>query len=261
MAKIYENYFNPKSVADRYLKGRPQYHSFVIGKIKETLEIDNKFSSVLDIGCGTGFSSIVLKEIAENVIGIDLSEEMLRLAVKENKVEYILSSAEFLPFEKDKFDLITISQAIHWIDREMFFAEADRVLKSKSFIVVYDNYFTGQIDGTLEFNDWYRERFLQNFPLPPRDRRKFETESENPKDFVLIKEEWHENLIDFSKEELIDFLLTITNVVNHIENGSQSIQEVSKWLKTELKLFFPENKKQPFIFNAPIWYLNQIRNF
>ena len=257
MNKIYENYFNPKTVAERYLKGRPQYHSFVIGKIKEFLKLDKNLSFALDVGCGTGFSSAALKEISENVIGLDISAEMLGLAKRKKGVEYILASAENLPFCACKFDLITVSQAIHWIDKYKFFDEANRILKRKGWIIAYDNYFLGQIPDNRDFNDWYKEEFLKNFPIPPRAKLSFETESRNPKDFVLIREDWHENTIELSAQEVIDFLITLSNVIALVENGAQSIEEVKQWITEGVTPFFSENERKQFAFKAPVWYLRQ----
>jgi ubiquinone/menaquinone biosynthesis C-methylase UbiE len=257
MSKIYENYFNPKTVAERYLKGRPQYHSFMIGKIKEFLSIRKPFEFALDVGCGTGFSSIALREISEQVVGVDLSVEMVDLAIKKNGVEYIVSSAENLPFFDKNFDLITVSQAIHWIDRNKFFAEADRVLKPGSFIIAYDNYFLGKIPDNPDFNVWFKERFLRKFPTPPRTRKDFDKVSKNPKGFVLVKEEWYENTIELSKQNVVDYLITITNVIDRVENGGETIKEVSNWLVDEIEHFFIDIEKNKFVFTAPIWYLRQ----
>lgn len=73
----------------------------------------------------------------------------------------------------------------------------------------------------------------------------------------MIKEEWHENTIEFSKQELIDFLITITNVINAVEKGKKSINDVSDWLADELENIFAKDKKRKFVFTAPIWYLKQ----
>lgn len=257
MGKIYENYFNPRAVAERYLKGRPQYHSFVIGKIKEFLKLDRNLSLALDIGCGTGFSSVALKAISETVIGLDISAEMLSLAKKKKSIEYILASAENLPLCAGKFDLITVSQAIHWFDRRKFFDEAGRILKPGSRIVAYDNYFLGQMPDNPAFSDWYKEEFLKKFPTPPRAELSFETKSENPKDFVLIEENWHENIIEFSAKEIVDFLITLTNVIAFVENGELSIEEAKQWIAEGIKPFFNKNERKRFTFSSPIWCLRQ----
>ena len=118
---------------------------------------------------------------------------MIGLAIKKKGVEYIVSSAESLPLCENKFDLITVSQAIHWIDRNKFFIQADRILKPNSFIIAYDNYFLGKISDNPDFNIWYKETFLQHYPIPPRAKRDFDKTSENSERFCFGKEEWYEN--------------------------------------------------------------------
>ena len=59
----------------------------------------------LDVGCGTGQSTVVLAEIAERIIGIDPSADMLRAATPHPKVEYREAAAEHTPFSDGQFDL------------------------------------------------------------------------------------------------------------------------------------------------------------
>jgi ubiquinone/menaquinone biosynthesis C-methylase UbiE len=256
MRETYKNYFAPQTAAERYAKGRPRFHSFVIGKIREFFAPRKSFDLALDVGCGTGLSSVALKEISEKVVGIDVSAAMLGQAKKKHRIEYLLASAENLPFGAGKFDLITISQAIHWVDKEKFFAEADRVLKPDSLIAAYDNYFQGQMLGNPGFNDWYKNEFLEKYPVPPRGRRAFDTASENKQDFVLKREEFNENTLEFSAQELVDYLVTISNVIARVENGTEPIEEVYEWLTKSIKPFFDETVKK-FTFINPIWYLRR----
>jgi len=54
---------------------------------------------------------------------------MLALAPKLANVVYQEADAEDLPFEEEKFDLITVGLAFHWFDQKRFLREAWRVLK------------------------------------------------------------------------------------------------------------------------------------
>lgn len=256
MKETYKNYFGPKTAAERYAKGRPHFHSFVVENIRKFLALEKSLNLALDVGCGTGLSSIALKGISEKVVGIDISAGMISQAPKAERIEYLLASAENLPFGDGQFDLITISQAIHWVDKEKFFVEAGRVLKSDSIIIAYDNYFQGQMLDTPIFNDWYRGEFLENYPVPPRGRRAFDRASENLNDFVLKHEEFNENTLEFSAEEIVNYLVTISNVIAQVENGTRPIEEVYEWLTKSIKPFFNENRKK-FTFINPIWYLRR----
>ncbi len=117
------NFFSPKTAAERYAKGRPFFHRLVIRRAKDFLPDDKLLPLALDVGCGTGLSTVALKEIAENIIGTDISPEMIMLAPKDKDIAYVVSDAENLPFNENEFNLITISQAVHWLNRKKFFSK------------------------------------------------------------------------------------------------------------------------------------------
>ena len=81
---------------------------------------------------------------------------------------------------------------------------------------------------------------------------------ENAKDFVLKHEEFNENTLEFSAEELVNYLVTISNVIALVENGTQPIKEVFDRLTKSITPFFNGTVKK-FAFINPIWYLR--RNF
>lgn len=258
MKETYKNYFGRKTAAERYASGRPRFHSFAIGKIKNFLALEKSLVTALDVGCGTGLSSVALKTISAKVVGVDISFEMLAQADEANGIEYLQASAENLPFGKEVFDLLTISQAIHWIDKEKFFVEAGRILKKDSIIAAYDNYFQGEMLGESKFNNWYKNEFLKKYPVPPRGKRAFERTSEIATDFVLEHEESNENTLEFSAKQLVDYLVTITNVIAAVENGDEPLEEVYEWLTRGVEPFFDNGRKE-FTFINPVWFLR--RNF
>lgn len=254
------NYFSPKSAAKRYAKGRPYFHPIIVKRIKEFLSITNPLSSALDVGCGTGLSTVALKELAQTVVGVDASAEMIALAPEESGVKYFVAPAENLPFGENEFNLITLSQVFHWLDRDKFLAEASRVLRTDGWLIAYDNYFSGQMVENPEFQVWYREEYREKYSSPPRAKITFAPENTNPFGFHLLKEEWYENIIEFSLEELLDYLVTQSNVIAAVEGGTEEIEETRRWLRNGLKQLFRSSKKERFLFNAPIWYLNAPHN-
>ena len=251
------NFFSPKTAAARYAKGRPFFHPLIIRRAKEFLSLKKTLPVALDVGCGTGLSTVALREIAENVVGTDVSREMIAFAPKDKSIAYLVSDAENLPFDKNKFNLITISQAIHWLDKKRFFAEAKRVLKKKGWLIVYDNYFSGQMPGDTRFQNWHKELFLEKYPTPPRNWASFTGEETEKEGFALLGHERIENIIGFSHEELTDFLLTLTNVIAAVEGGQEEITNVKFWLAENLKPFFKDTAEVNILFNAPIWFLRR----
>jgi len=250
------NYFSPKSAAQRFAKGRPYFHPIIVERIKDFLSISKPLSSALDVGCGTGLSTIALKEVAKSVVGLDASAEMIALAPEENGVKYFVAPTESLPFDENEFDLITLSQVFHWLDRDKFLAEANRVLRPDGWLVAYDNYFSGQMIENQDFQLWYREEYLKKYSTPPRAKITFTSENTNPSGFHLLKEEWYENTIEFSLEGLVDYLVTQSNVIAVVEGGTEEIEETRMWLTEGLRHLFRSSKKEKSLFNAPIWYLN-----
>ncbi|MFA7708583.1 MAG: class I SAM-dependent methyltransferase [archaeon] len=84
---------------------------------EDTNNNQSKDISILDIGCGTGFSLEFLKVKGyKNLVGIEPAREMLKIT-KEKKFESYLGGFENLPKEikHRKFDLIISVSALQWI--------------------------------------------------------------------------------------------------------------------------------------------------
>ena len=81
---------------------------------------DLSSKSVLDLGCGYGENCMEFIRLgAEHVVGVDLSEKMLKVAKTENKekgIDYICMGMENISVLNEKFDLIVSSLAIHYIE-------------------------------------------------------------------------------------------------------------------------------------------------
>ena len=165
------SYFNSESVAEGYATNRPYFHPLVMNKIRDYLHLGSKVKSALDVGCGAGLSTIALLELADKVIGVDSSQEMIDAAIQKENVRYYLSRAEDLVFPNGIFQLITLCGAINWIDRSRFFPSARRILTPSGWIIVYDNVFCGQIREEPAFAEWFAQEFLSRYPKPPRDER------------------------------------------------------------------------------------------
>lgn len=236
------NYFNPKTTAERYSKGRPGFHSNTIKHIKDYLHLDKKFNSALDIACGTGLSTQALLEIATNVYGTDASQEMLNLALQSDKIHYSIAPAEQQPFSDNSFDLITVSSGVHWFHIDKFLAEANRLLKSKSWLVLYENYFISEMVGNDNFTNWFPNVYLKKYPSPPRnDTYSWTNENLIPKNFNFVTEEKFRNSITFNKKQLALYFTTQSNIIAAVENNQTTYGQVENWLDLELASFFEQD--------------------
>jgi ubiquinone/menaquinone biosynthesis C-methylase UbiE len=233
------NYFSPKTAAERYSKGRPDFHSNTIKHIKDYLHLDKKLNNALDIACGTGLSTKALLEIATNVYGTDTTKEMLNLALEPDKINYSIASAEKQPFDYNYFYLITVSSGVHWFDIDKFLKEANRLLKSKSWLVLYENYFISEMVGNDNFTNWFPNVYLKKFPSPPRNNA-YPWTNENliPKNFNFVTEERFKNSITFNKKQLALYFTTQSNIIAAVEKNQTTYEEVENWLNQELASFF-----------------------
>ena len=114
--KALPNYFSSPEVAVRYAQVRPFFHDEVARRILGFAGV-TCFQRALDVGCGSGQSSIALAAIAERVIGIDAAHCMLDCAPAHPNISYQLAVAEQLDFAAGTFDLVSVGSALHCLTR------------------------------------------------------------------------------------------------------------------------------------------------
>ncbi len=89
-------------------------------------------SALLDVGCGTGYLTGMLKNhfpLCE-IIGLDFSTGMLEVArPKHEGIAWVLADVNNLPFPDGRFDILVSNLAYQWAgDLSRAFTEARRVL-------------------------------------------------------------------------------------------------------------------------------------
>lgn len=103
---------------------------------------------VLDLGCGTGYCSDVLKQRGASVVCADISVDMLCAARErcgDEGMSYFVADAERLPFSNDEFDLVVSSLALQWCrDLSLALSEIKRTTKPGGKVM-----FSTLLDGSL----------------------------------------------------------------------------------------------------------------
>ena len=133
--------FDTPSIADAYVKYRPTYgpdvYDAIVKFCKETDSCD--FSLAIDVGCGSGQSTLPLTKHFHKVIGLDVSEAQIAKAPKDfPNLSFRVGPAEDLSFvESGCVDLVTVAQAMHWMDVKLLYPEVERVLKPGGAFVVF----------------------------------------------------------------------------------------------------------------------------
>ncbi|MEI7766282.1 MAG: methyltransferase domain-containing protein [Phycisphaerae bacterium] len=231
-------FFNHQTAAARYAAARPFFHHQVIEIIRQLCSID-RCDAALDVGCGTGQSTVALTDLTEQVTGIDLSQAMLDHAMAHPRVRYLHGPAESLPFDAQSFDMLTVSLAFHWLDRERFLSEAHRVLRPASWLVVYNDGFCGRMHENTEYEPWHRSRYLQRYPAPSRNSRPLTEAALGLHGFGGLLEERFAHTVALTPDNLVDYLLTQSNTIAAVEQGQESIENVRHWLLREVTPMFP----------------------
>lgn len=82
-----------------------------------------------DCATGNGQAAVGLARHFHRVIATDASANQLVQAIAAPNVDYRQAPAERAPLADASVDLITVAQALHWFDVDVFHREAARVLK------------------------------------------------------------------------------------------------------------------------------------
>jgi len=80
-----------------------------------------------DCGTGTGQAATMLTPYFTQVIASDASRAQIKAADRSTRVRYFAALGEASSLAPARVDLVTVAQALHWIDRERFYQELDRV--------------------------------------------------------------------------------------------------------------------------------------
>ena len=126
------------------------FYDFVawpVSKVRETVVTFTNApigAKILDVSTGTGKQAFAFAKKGYDVIGIDLSEAMLKIAGRKNKYKNLkleIADASSLPYKTGSFDVSCISFALHDMIltvREKALREMVRVTKPKGTIVIVD---------------------------------------------------------------------------------------------------------------------------
>jgi SAM-dependent methyltransferase len=128
-----------EQVPEIYQRARPSYPSELFDDLAELARLGGR-ARVLEVGCGTGQATVPLARRGYSILCVELGEG-LAVAARRNlaafsNVEVVHANFETWEPERGDFDAIVAFTAFHWIDPELRYEKAARLLRDGGSLVV-----------------------------------------------------------------------------------------------------------------------------
>lgn len=156
--------------AEQYAASSPAY--VVIQEINDFIAMLPEKPSVLDAGCGSGRDARLLADRGASVIGVDISEGLLRVARRDNPdIDFVDGDLRQLPFDDAMFDGVYARTSLLHLetvdDMQQALRELARVLRPNGALFVLvkaqtTKHKTAVVSDKLSGHN----RFFQYFTLP-----------------------------------------------------------------------------------------------
>jgi len=120
--------------ADRYEAFRPTYPEALFAYLAELCPFHDL---AWDCATGNGQAAVTLAAYFRAVIATDASHKQIGQAHPRENVRYLVAPADEVPLDDSSVDLVTVAQALHWLDLTGFYAEVRRVIRPGGVIAVW----------------------------------------------------------------------------------------------------------------------------
>jgi len=151
-----------RRVAERYAKSRAHSDKRFLSRIVAFAQ-PRKGERVLDVATGPGFVGVEFAKKGVEVVGTDITREMLSHAKELRKrngvqVEFVLAEASHQPFRDETFDIAVSRLAFHHVKEPAKAVESMRSLVKPGGKIVVADLVVSEDDGVADFHNGF-ERF------------------------------------------------------------------------------------------------------
>jgi SAM-dependent methyltransferase len=130
-------------VAGEYDAHRPRPPQALLDLLAQLARVE-RLRLVVDLGSGSGLSTLAWAERAEEMVGVEPNDDMRAVAEANARargaanVRFVRGVSTSTGLPDASADLVTVSQALHWMDPMPTFAEAARILRPGGLFAAYD---------------------------------------------------------------------------------------------------------------------------
>ena len=117
---------------------------------------------VLDLACGTGILSLAIARKVSHVVGIDITEESIRIATEKallhnvKNASFYVSAAEAIPQADKEFDFVTASYLPKYCNMDLVVSEISRVLKRGGMLIMHDFIYPNNVAMRALWNTYFK---------------------------------------------------------------------------------------------------------
>lgn len=204
--------------SDLYSKFRPGYPKKIFDFL---LPIVRGKNAAWDCGTGNGQVAVQLSKYFKEVFATDLSAAQINNAEKKKNIFYSVENAEETLFAENKFDLITVAQAIHWFDFKKFYNKVNKTLNNGGIIAIigYDVFRINK-EMDLLIDKFYTET---TGPYWDAERKYIEEHYKTiPFPFKEIKTPDFSMSYNWEFEQVIGYLNTWSAVQHYIRKNNEN---------------------------------------
>ena len=169
---------------------------------------------VWDCATGTGQAARSLSTLFERVIATDLSAEQISHASAPSNVNFKVAQAEEVVAANSTVDLVTVAQALHWFDLEVFYSNVKKALTPNGIFAAWGYSFFTINQEVDEILDPYGREFLRPYW--------------SPKNWLLING-YKEIPFPFEKVETPEFKLTVDWNLSEVQGFLESWSATQKY--------------------------------
>lgn len=117
-----------------YARFRPRYPDALVVWLAERAPARR---TAWDCAAGNGQAAVALARRFDVVVATEPSAAQVEARERDGRVRWARATAEAVPLAGRSVDLATVAQALHWLDRDAFYAEARRVLRPGGVLAVW----------------------------------------------------------------------------------------------------------------------------